>query len=98
MRAAVPLSIPEGLGLLLPAQWGRSRPPCGPSRLGAAVLREAWDTLGLPQDSRPYRDAIRFFLWPADPMAPMSLELACALAGVEPDDVRRCVRRRLRGT
>ena len=102
MRAGAPLSIPENLGTVEPVQWSARQiggtGTTGLSRLGAAILHEAWEDLTrLPRGSKPYREALRFFLGPVHPRAAVSLELACALADVDPDHVRRCVRRQLRG-
>jgi hypothetical protein len=93
-RTPYAYSIPDELGTLTPAQWGRSPHLLarrGEARLGAAVLREAWQSLRLPSESRVYRDAVAFFLEPATGTEAVSFELACTLAGVDPDHVRRAV-------
>jgi hypothetical protein len=88
--------VPPDLDVLVPAQWAATPYRGAPwARLGAAVLREAWQALGRPRAARSRREALAFFFGPADATAPLSFEAACWLAGVEPDDVRRVVRARL---
>jgi hypothetical protein len=92
------LIVPPDLGVVTPAQWAATpiaRRGAGWSRLGAAVLREAWGALAMPRTSRVYRDAVAFFLEPSDDTAPLSFERACTFAGVEPEGIRRLVRARL---
>jgi hypothetical protein len=92
------LIVPADLDPLVPAQWAATpiaRRGAGWSRLGAAVLREAWGALRWPRASRVHRDAVAFFLEPSDDTAPLSFERACTFAGVEPEGIRRLVRARL---
>lgn len=90
--------VPPDLDIVVPAQWAPppvTRRGAGPSRLGAAALREAWFALRAPRESPVHQQAVVYFLAPADDTVPLPFEHACALAGVEPERIRRLVRAQL---
>src|SRR5262245_50051245 len=103
VSAAQVASIPADLGTVVPAQWppGRYRRAHrggGVARLGAALLADAWrclDSQATDRASRARQAALQWFLDPPGAEA-ITLVFACALAGVEPEAVRRRVRARLR--
>jgi hypothetical protein len=92
----------DEVGVVLGCQWPGPRPAprAGWPALARAMLAEAVLDAGIvprrgPVAERDRRSAARYLLEANGDSEPLPLEMACALAGLDPDRVRAVVRLRL---
>jgi len=85
-------SVPEDLGDMLPGQAPTQKTTHLPmARIAAAMLVDAVKCLGLPREHRMYREAVTYLLGP-DNGAPIPCDIACALAGIDRERLKRRLR------